>query len=416
MEGYNKEKKELIILTDFDLDTSTGPGFSRILCYAKALKKENVFFRIYSTRYRYKNGFVDIKIKDNVYVIKGNHNLKYKTTFEDFHFFKMIKHFRSVERISENINFKNRKTYFLYHSTLSSTLIGLIYFRLIKQRRIFIEKNELKSAIIINFPTQSNSLLKRVGLTLIKMILLAPSLMTDILPVFFNGIIVISTRFSRLYKKFNRNLIKVPIMVIPYETKKNYNSKLTKPHESFTIGYFGTISEKKDGLFSLVKAVLAIDGKNIVLKIYGGGNKYQIQILESIANENPSINYYGLIESRLVVDKISECDLLAFPRPRNIQTNFGFSTKLGEFLISEVPVLTSDVSDNACYLIDNENAFMLKSGRSISIENLTQRLKHILDIDTAEMIRIGRAGHKTAKEFFTPAKYSSALSKFLFPQ
>lgn len=405
---------ELIIITDFDLDNPSGAGYNRVVCYAKSLASENVVVRVYSTKYIYKSDLISDKAGKNLHLIKSKWVRKYKTTFEDFHLLRFFKFCKSVHKFSLRDNQSTEKTYLLYNSNLASVLICLLYLKVKMKCRVYIEKNELKTAIILNMPLKSNNLIKSFGMWLIKTFLIVPALITDFLPICFDGIIAISTRFEKLYSRFNKNIIRLPILVDTAKALQKRNVVKSTGYP-FLIGYFGVISEKKDGLFSLVKAVHSLSGKDVKLRIFGRGNKFFDALLDKISFEHPNIEYNGQIASSVVPAKLIQCDLLAFPRPKNLQTTYGFSTKLGEFLASKVPVLTSGVSDNPIYLKDNKNAFLLEPEKKVSIHKLKKKLELIVNLDPAQLKAIGDNGFNTASNHFNPMKYSTELKLFLFP-
>lgn len=405
---------ELVVLTDFDLEHSFSAGFNRMLCYANALHLKDVLVKIFSTRYSYKNGLKTTMINDKLLLIKGYKKKEYKSTFEDFHFLRILLYFININRILEKQN-QARIVILLYHSTLATSLFCILYFRLFKGYNIFIEKNELKTAIILNLENLNRNIFRAIGLTVTKYVSIGPSFISDLLPVFYNGIIVISNRMFKLYSIMNRNIIKIPILVNPDNYIDN-NAKKNEKHTShFTIGYFGTLNEKKDGLLSLIESILNLQNPNVSLLVYGPGNQAYIQKLESLSRDNPSIIYYGVIDSKEVIEQLPNCNLLAMPRPKNMQTDFGLSTKLGEYLMSKIPVLTTDVSDNAQYINDNVNGFIIKTGKTIPIKNLVERLNSILKIKPETMRQIGYAGYETAIKNFLPSLYTDRLYSFLFP-
>ena len=85
------------------------------------------------------------------------------------------------------------RVYYLYNSTFVPTLLCLIYYKIIRRRRLLIEKNELEIGIELNKPVDSDNPLKKFVLLFLRIILLIPSLLADLLPVFYSGLIVISS-------------------------------------------------------------------------------------------------------------------------------------------------------------------------------------------------------------------------------
>ena len=55
---------------------------------------------------------------------------------------------------------------------------------------------------------------------------------------------------------------------------------------------------------------------------------------------------------------IKNAELLALPRPANVQAKYGFPTKLGEYLLSETPVVLTNVGDIPLFLEDGVSALI----------------------------------------------------------
>lgn len=408
---------ELILLTDLNFENPSSAGFNRVMCYAKSLVKENVSVKIYSSRYLYQAKVEKILIENKIQTFTSPKTNSFKSTYEDFHFARFLKFFRTVYRMNSLTTPDHRRAYLLYNSNLASVIICLLYFKIYKKCKIIIEKNELKTAIAINRTPNNKSWVKASILFLFKPILIACGFLTDAFAVLFDGIIVISSSFEKLYHGINRNLIKIPILASDESNSSdNFIQTVEFDNGSFRIGYFGWIGEPKDGVFSLVNAISKANlecNYNISIDLYGKGLKYNIEKLNEICSKNRMVKYFGSISVHEVKLLLKTYDLLAFPRPLNLQTRFGFSTKLAEFMLSGVPVLTSSVSDNNLY-VDNEfNGFLIKASRKIDMENLSNKLLEIISLDKFKLKSIGMEGRRTALYHFDPIRYSETFSNFL---
>ena len=71
------------------------------------------------------------------------------------------------------------------------------------------------------------------------------------------------------------------------------------------------------------------------------------------------VYYVGNLDPDDLQDEFSKYHLLILSRPLNPQTRYGFSTKLSDYLISDVPVLVTDVSDNSIYIRDGINGYLI---------------------------------------------------------
>jgi len=95
----------------------------------------------------------------------------------------------------------------------------------------------------------------------------------------------------------------------------------------------------------------------------------------------------------------------------NLQTHYGFSTKLSEYLVSGIPVLVTSVSDNALYIKDGYNGFVVQPGDYEKMSKIILSIvKQYQDIKDS----IGKNAFVTAQQYFHYAVHSKKLHRFLF--
>jgi glycosyltransferase involved in cell wall biosynthesis len=125
---------------------------------------------------------------------------------------------------------------------------------------------------------------------------------------------------------------------------------------------------------------------------------------------NGILKYKGNVNNNEIPAILAVHDLLLLPRKSNLQTKFGFPTKLAEYMASGVPVLSSDVSDISNYLTDGENGFLIKE---LKIKPLIDKIENIIN-NNERLSSIGKCGKETAFEFFNYRNYSDILYDFFF--
>jgi len=108
-----------------------------------------------------------------------------------------------------------------------------------------------------------------------------------------------------------------------------------------------------------------------------------------------------------------EAHLLILPRGNTKQNQYGFSTKLSEYLVSGRPVLVTNVSDNGKYIKDGFNGFIIPPD---SLESMTNKIKYIYENYNSFNEMIPSNALKTVKENFDYNLYSNSLYSFLFQQ
>jgi len=76
-----------------------------------------------------------------------------------------------------------------------------------------------------------------------------------------------------------------------------------------------------------------------------------------------------------------------------------------------VPVVTTDVSDNALFIRDNFNGFILKTHRADAV---AKKLKYIIEEKLFLNQELRKNAYQTAKKYFNRMNYKDKLSEFLF--
>ncbi len=168
------------------------------------------------------------------------------------------------------------------------------------------------------------------------------------------------------------------------------------------ITYCGTISERKDGISDLLKAfkIVSEQHKNILLNLIGC---FENNIIRE--------NVYHLIQTLCIQDKViitgevqadqmplllSEAKILVLSRPQSRQAQYGFPTKLGEYLMTSNPVVITDVGDFRIYLRDKEDIIFTEPDNSVDFAN---KLIWVLD-NYDEAKKIGMNGKNVALKNF----------------
>jgi len=231
---------------------------------------------------------------------------------------------------------------------------------------------------------------------------------------FFNGLIVISTNLEKYYIKFNKNIIRVPILA----DVRLYNPDIMKFEigQQFKIGFSGQVNIKKEGLDTLYEAISLVKKEypNIQLDIYGSHDPRDKKKLDEIIyvnNLEANIFYKGTVPQEKIPQLLNQYNLLVIPRKENLQTKYGFSTKLSDYLLTGVPILTTAISDIKLYFIDEKNAYLISD---ISTQSFKDKLLLIIKNYNQHYNKIKNEAFKTLKHEFDYRNYCLIISDFLF--
>lgn len=395
----------LIIFSNLQFDNLQGAAFMRLLNYSKALKsKYNIYLLTHNSfKISKKSSFNKISISDNLFLLTPSlfhkHNKLHRLLLRPFNFLGSHRFVKISSRYlsAQSIYYD---TILYYGTDLPLALELLFQYKVKEKKRVFIEKSELEIGIVLNHSYSFN-----FSLLLFPMQMVCAYLMDEITRC-FSGVIVISKKLQHRYR-FSNNIY-IPILTeIPELIVRQNNSMLY-------IGFTGTLSRKKDGIFDFIEALGRLtpsDTESIKLNVYGYGSEKELKTLQKLIekkNLTRTVSFKKTVPAEKVYEILCNHDLLIITRSSNIQTEYGFSTKLAEYLSTGVPVLTTKVSDNSLYLIDNENALLIEPG---DIDAMTSKIQFVLK--NREVVKkLGLAGRETAKAHFNYKLYSEVLCSF----
>ncbi len=413
-------KKILFIITALPLYDRQGAAYSRILEYAKALVLDKGT-SIYLLSYDYPDNLWKSKLEviPNVFICGKKMKTKDSGSFLTRAIEKKIdanKRTYFLKNLSNFLDqFDSKRSGFVYPSLMGYQLEKEII-KLFKAKSIpvFSERNELKRGIALNKAFPRNPLKKTI-FSLNYPFLVWDFNKQDKLAKNYDGNIAISTTMEQYLLKMNKPVIRIPILsdIDRFQIKKQTHSD-----DTINIGYTGSLTFKKDGLGELIKAIGLLINKynvtNVKLNIYGSGFRDTIKKLESLINKlglSKHIFLHGKVTSEDIPKIQVQQDLLVLVRPQNLQTRFGFSTKLAEYMASGVVVLTTDVSDNLMFIENAKNGFVADSYLA---EKVAGKLFEIISNKSYLDKQITQSAYETALKYFNSKNYNDQLSGFLF--
>jgi len=132
------------------------------------------------------------------------------------------------------------------------------------------------------------------------------------------------------------------------------------------ISYCGTASNTKDGVDNLIRAFAIVSKKHtdVKLQIIGKSpnaneRNNNIELIKELGIEDKVI-FTGQVESAAMPQLLTNAEILALARPNNLQAQYGFPTKLGEYLLTGNPVVITNTGDISLFLKNKESAFIVK--------------------------------------------------------
>lgn len=220
--------------------------------------------------------------------------------------------------------------------------------------------------------------------------------------VFCNAIVVLSSYLEQLYKK--RVNGKIPVVNIPVSTLIKNKSESTKSKEEIIkVCYSGSFGNK-DGLNTLIEAFNIFNKKfpDSELLLSGMGNNSKKIVADA---NHEKVKYAGYLNEKEYENFINNADILCMTRVGTQYANAGFPFKLGEYLASGKPVITTNVSDVSLYLKNYEDCIIVQPE---NVQEVADALIFFAE-NREQAIAIGKSGKLAAEKYFNSEVNSEKL-------
>lgn len=216
-----------------------------------------------------------------------------------------------------------------------------------------------------------------------------------------SGLFVISNPLKAYYENLGVNPSKIHIINMIVDADRFLNIKKAACREKY-IAYCGNVSNNKDGVDILIKSFALVCKKRPDIKLYIIGKtpsqteaSDNFRLIKSLGIEE-RIVFTGVVSSEQMPQLLKDAVVLALARPDNLQAKYGFPTKLGEYLLTENPVVVTSVGDIPLFLKDGVSALISEPS---NVEMFAEKLLWALD-NPGEASAVGKAGAAVAAEFF----------------
>jgi glycosyltransferase involved in cell wall biosynthesis len=397
--------KGLFVYSNFDFSKKSA-GVTRMFYYAQALADKNtsVYLVSCSSSTLDKNAFIEIH--PNVFILQNNKLTK--------SFLGTIKYLINLFKFSKEVT--TERVFLFYPSPLVYLeVLALIYLKLFKKCTVYYELNEIRK---YSSTFYKNIKIRNPKYSIKKIIYITVFSVLEILLKFYAGLICISTAMVVYGKKFNDNIIRIPILTDPYLKIECSNSIYSSP-DVFNIGFSGTIHPDKENLleFFNVLSRLKVDKYNFSFNLCGNIDEKHIEsLLKKTAEDlgiKENITYYGNLNTLELSTFLKQQHLLVIPRGYTKQNNFGFSTKLSDYLNHGIPILITDVSDNKLFITDGENGFIVPPNDP---NKMYTKIAYIIDEYENISKKIIYKATEVSKTYFYFKNFKKELGNFLFKQ
>lgn len=181
------------------------------------------------------------------------------------------------------------------------------------------------------------------------------------------------------------------------------------------IAYCGAVSNFKDGVDVLIRsfAIVAKQVSDVKLYIIGGfpfkkDREEDFELVKTLCIEDRVV-FTGPISREDMPQMLKNAEALVLARPDNIQAKYGFPTKLGEYLLTENPVVLTKVGDIPKFLNDGESAYLATHG---DVEEIASKMIEALSSPDAPII--GKNGAGVAMREFNSEIEAKKITDFIY--
>ncbi len=222
-------------------------------------------------------------------------------------------------------------------------------------------------------------------------------------------LIVIS---SQLYGYYNQFISSKKLSLIPISVDLNRFAHVSangiKP---FRIGYLGSFGSK-DGVPDILKAFQLAHHEipDLKLRLMGLASNEVEKLVDEKSLKSCEIEYTGHVTYDEIPDRLKYCDLLIVNRPNTAYANYGFPTKLGEYLASGKPVIATNVGDMQRYMSSKDDIILVDPEEQEQLSKAIINRYHNYDWYN----QLGVKGSKSCSKYFDYRSNSKELCKVFY--
>ena len=178
--------------------------------------------------------------------------------------------------------------------------------------------------------------------------------------------------------------------------------------------YMGNMELAKDNVDNIITSITILREKynDIQFDLYGTPNEIDKKIIINLIKQHnleDNVFFKGRINNDSVPETLIKYDILVSSQPETFRAQGGFPTKLGEYLMSGVPTLLTDVGEISQYIADGENAFMVES---CSPEKYAAKIDYIINHYT-EALQVAVTGRNYILNNFSCEKATLGFAEFI---
>jgi glycosyltransferase involved in cell wall biosynthesis len=231
----------------------------------------------------------------------------------------------------------------------------------------------------------------------------------------YDALFVITKNLENDFVKRVRNGIPLLFVPMTVEAGRFVKAPAILSKTSRFIAYCGYLGGTKDGVPDLIKSFALISNKyrDLMLYIIGEARESDVlQHLQKLSRElgiDDKIVFTGRVSRDEIPKYLCNATILALARPASLQADYGFPSKLGEYLATGNPVVVTDVGEISLFLQDGKSAFIAQPGNATAF---AKKMEYILENPNIAK-EVGLNGQRVAYEKFDYSVQGKKIIEFL---
>lgn len=201
---------------------------------------------------------------------------------------------------------------------------------------------------------------------------------------------------EKLQKFYDENISAKPTLILSsiVDTDR-FLSVQASDHESDYLCYMGNMALSKDNVDNIIRAFAIIrnDYPHLKLLLYGTPSDKDRQIVQNIIDDlhlQGNCRICGRADYNEVPQILASAKILLTSQPNTKRAEGGFPTKMGEYFMSSVPAILTDVGEISEYVTDGVNGYIVEPESPVAY---AQKIRYVLEnydtaIDVAKNARI----------------------------
>lgn len=178
--------------------------------------------------------------------------------------------------------------------------------------------------------------------------------------------------------------------------------------------YMGNMMLAKDDVCTIVRAFSLIASKfpEMDLHLYGSPNENDYKIVKSLIddlNMADRIIIKGRVDYSQVPQILCSATILLTAQPRTVRAQGGFPTKLGEYMMSNNPIVLTDVGEIHLYVQDGVSVFMVPPE---SPQEYADKIEYIF-MNKNKVVQVTKNAYKLAYDQYGNTTVTKELLSFL---